>query len=668
MDKHIYKVKVQQDHLSKVANSTPDKALAELIWNGLDADATRVDVTFTKGDLGTKEIVVRDNGTGFSIDKAESFFSLLGGSWKFRKSKTNSGRYLHGKEGKGRFKAFSLGRYVEWKVCCKPDSGEAAEPFLLAALADSMNEFSIEKINSNDESSSQGVSVTISELYRESNIFDPKTAISKLLPIFSLYLRNYSGITISIAGITLDSRDAIRKLHTENLDKVTYSGKEHKVTLEIIEWNDLSNKELWYCSANEFPIEKYHRDVRGVGDFGFTAYLKSELLDILNGENKIGLGDLEPHLKNITESAIKSIKEYFSQRALEEGQEKIRKWKSENVYPFTNKPATPVEVAERQVFDIVAVNLSENIPSLEQADKQSKAFQLRMLRHAVENSPEDLQTVITEVLNLPKQKIEQLSDLLRDVSLAGVISASKLVADRLKFLTGLEFLLFEQDAKKNLKERSQLHRIITENTWLFGHEFSVSVDDQSLTEVLRKHREKKGIDIPIDEPVRRIDGSRGIVDLMLSRAIPSTHEDEIEHLVIELKAPKVKIGESECSQIKSYAFAVTHDERFTSLSATWNFWVISNEMDDYARLESNQDGRARGIIYQSSKDGIKSTIWIKTWSQIVRENKYRLKFIRDKLNYSINREDAISHLRETYAQFTKGVIVDESHIEPKIVT
>ncbi|MBZ3655815.1 hypothetical protein JT305_23345 [Salmonella enterica subsp. enterica serovar Senftenberg] len=54
---------------------------------------------------------------------------------------------------------------------------------------------------------------------------------------------------------------------------------------------------------------------------------------------------------------------------------------------------------------------------------------------------------------------------------------------------------------------------------VFGESFTLSVNDKSLTEVLRVHLEKQGIDIPVDEKVTRIDGSVGIVDLMLTRSI-----------------------------------------------------------------------------------------------------------------------------------------------------
>ena len=76
-----------------------------------------------------------------------------------------------------------------------------------------------------------------------------------------------------------------------------------------------------------------------------------------------------------------------------------------------------------------------------------------------------------------------------------------------------------------------MHRIIAQNCWLFGEEYNLSVDDQSLTEVLRKHRKLLGDDTVIDEPVKHVSQERGIVDLMLSRAIRRHKADELTHLV-----------------------------------------------------------------------------------------------------------------------------------------
>lgn len=104
-------------------------------------------------------------------------------------------------------------------------------------------------------------------------------------------------------------------------------------------------------------------------------------------------------------------------------------------------------------------------PDFEGQDNRNKRFQMRMLRQAIEKSPE-VQLIMTEVLGLPKQKQEELAKLLRKTTLSAVISAAKMIAERLEFLTGLEAMLFKPDLKKHFKERSQLHKLLAENTWI----------------------------------------------------------------------------------------------------------------------------------------------------------------------------------------------------------
>jgi hypothetical protein len=254
------------------------------------------------------------------------------------------------------------------------------------------------------------------------------------------------------------------------------------------------------------------------------------------------MADMSAPLKIAYEQAADQIKAYFRDRDVATARSEIDQWKAEKVYPYSAEPATPIERAERQVFDIVALNVNKHLPEFSDASRLTKAFQLRMLRQAIERGPDELQLILKEVLDLPPRKQQELAKLLEEADLGNIISASRLVADRLKFVHGLETLLFDPDSKKLLKERSQLHRMLADNTWVFGEQFNLTVDDQSLTEVLRKHRKLIGDDVIIDTPVKRIDGKTGIVDLMMSRSVPQSRSNEREHLVVELKRPSVKVG------------------------------------------------------------------------------------------------------------------------------
>ena len=647
-----FKVQVQKDHLSKVASGKPITGLCELIWNAFDADASNVNVHFNEGEFGVDRVIISDDGTGIKYGEAEKLFIGLGGSWKSSGKQTEKGRFLHGQEGQGRFKAFTIGRVADWKVVYEEDN--KFYEYTIEGKAEAIDEFLLSPKKESDQRKT-GVTVEITEINKNFHILNDGKALEQLAPAFALYLKNYSGVILRIGGQKLDASVAIKDIKSIDLPVLSIEDKEHLVSVEIVEWNGILEREIWFADSKGFPLESYDKQVRGIGEGGFSAYIKSDYFRELHNKGLLSLRDLEASISACCETAINAVKEHFLSKALEQARNQIDEWKDEEIYPFKGEPVSPIEDAERKVFDIVAINVNKSLPDFKDSNKKSKQFQLRMLKQAIEKSPEDLQTIMTEVLNLPKNTRESLAELLQGTSLSSIINASKMVSDRIKFLVGLEQLVFNY--KDNIKERSQLHRILAQNTWIFGDEFTLSVDDQALTEVLRKHVKYLDESITIDEPVTRIDGRRGIVDLMLSRQMPRNRPNELEHLVIELKAPKVHIGKKEIDQIESYAFAVAEDERFRSINTKWDFLIISSDLDSYAKRKLQNESFEDGVIYKVNED-INVTIWIKTWSELIAENKHRLKFIRDKLNYNVDQEGAISHLKSTYSEYIEGVVLE----------
>jgi hypothetical protein len=199
--------------------------------------------------------------------------------------------------------------------------------------------------------------------------------------------------------------------------------------------------------------------------------------------------------------------------------------------------------------------------------------------------------------------------------------------------------------------------MLAEEAWIFGDEYTLSVDDESLTSVLHKHIKELGRDElapDVTEEVLRADGSRGIVDLMFSQVIPQPLKRR-EHLVVELKRPSVKIGNTEISQIESYAFAVAADERFSKTDTTWSFWLVSNELHEYAEQRARQLHMPPGLIYDG--DGIQ--IWVKTWAELIEDCHQRLKFVQENLDYRSTRDHAVEYLREAYQRFLPGLLAEE---------
>ena len=67
--------------------------------------------------------------------------------------------------------------------------------------------------------------------------------------------------------------------------------------------------------------------------------------------------------------------------------------------------------------------------------------------------------------------------MLENTSLASVIKTSRVIADRLDFIAGLDSLVFDAETKKLTKERSELHRILANETWVFANEYTLTGDD-----------------------------------------------------------------------------------------------------------------------------------------------------------------------------------------------
>lgn len=632
-------VKVEGDHLERLVRPSLRRALSELIWNSVDADASAIEISITENDLGgVDQVEISDDGLGMTHESAVHDFGLLGGSWKrsaqFTRTKK---RLLHGKEGQGRWRAFGLGDRVRWFSVAEIDGSRKLTE--ITGLRNVLSEFDV--VDAGDTDKPRGTTAIIDNLHAsEVNRLLDGSLSDELAAEFALYLEEYPDVILSLGGTPISPTE----LQADRTDYEVPSDSYGNATLTVIEWKRPFDRALYLCDPNGIALAHIPPGIQAPG-FDFTAYLRWE--GFRAHESILMLADLgAPEITPIIEDAKEVLRAHFKERASLVRRAVITEWKAQDVYPFEGDAATPVEQVKRDLFEVVALSASDAINN---AEVESRKLSLGLLKVAIEESPSSVRRVLGEVLHLPKDKLDELTLLLDRTSLAAIISSAKIVADRLDFLHSLEVLLFEPENKAALLERRQLHRIVAEETWIFGEEFALAVDDQSLSQVLHKHRELLGRDdvaADVDEKVLDLDGHKAIVDLMLARAIPQS-KNQREHLVVELKRPSVKVGDEELTQIRKYAFAVAADERFSKTETQWEFWVVSNELTPYAELEANQTDRPRGLVHD--QNGVR--IWVKTWAEIIEECAHRLKFVQERLDYSSTRDHAIAYLRETHDRY-----------------
>ncbi|MFC8009063.1 ATP-binding protein [Streptomyces cinereoruber] len=73
-----------EDHVERLAREhDPVGAVKELIWNALDADATKVTVTIERSATGAADkVLIADDGEGITPEGCTTAFEKIGGSWK----------------------------------------------------------------------------------------------------------------------------------------------------------------------------------------------------------------------------------------------------------------------------------------------------------------------------------------------------------------------------------------------------------------------------------------------------------------------------------------------------------------------------------------------------------------------------------------------------------
>lgn len=159
------------------------------------------------------------------------------------------------------------------------------------------------------------------------------------------------------------------------------------------------------------------------------------------------------------------------------------------------------------------------------------------MREAINTNPASLKTILTEVFNLTQQQQDDLAELLTHTHLPEIIDTAKTVSDRLVFLQVLEQMVYNNSIGAPIKERTQFHKVLLKELWIFGEKYTLGTSDQSLRNLLKAHIKCLGRDELLPEiPPEAIDDLTRIPDICLFQQICPSYEN-FEHLVIELKRP-----------------------------------------------------------------------------------------------------------------------------------
>lgn len=635
-------VQITDESIKKLTKVRAIDALSEAIWNAIDANANIINITTKYNETTGQivEIVIEDDGDGIPYNKFNDYFTLFQKSWKANERRSNNKLY-HGKKGEGRFKLYTLANTIVWETSYS--NNDKFEKYSITGNQFKMKTFEIsENVSSSDK---KGTVVYLTNLTDKSVNLNSYSLHFDLISIFALYLESDKSLTINLNGESLDPSTFIveEKKGFFNLD---IENESIEVKYRFIVWNNefkyTNNKHVYFFDEdNNYIIEKAS-GVQG-NILPHTVFLNSRYFNVFDGLFEEYDGKVDKIRKKYHQDLIEFL--FFVKRKY--SKEEFSKFVNEQYYPYHSQPNDFIESAQKDIFDLCAFKILEEDPKVLNKKNHSLVILFKFLKKVIEKD-ENIASIVSEVLDLEDQDKLKFTQILESTSLPKLISHYDEIKRRLIFLNILDELVHEDFYKKHLKERSQLHKIIEKEIWIFGDKFSknIGTSDQSLDAVVKENfkinsiLEDELLELEEQLKIAKKEDTetllKKIPDLYLWNNFHNSNEEIINNLVVELKAPKVKIGFDEINQINIYRRGIMENTRHrVNNSNRWTYYVISSELNNKDTFKSEFVNYDTGLLWD--KDNIR--VYAKTWESIIKQSRKELEKTKKELEIKISKTE-----------------------------
>ncbi|HYG15584.1 MAG TPA: ATP-binding protein [Bacteroidia bacterium] len=623
-------------------------AFCELINNSLQAKAKNIYITIDQAkpteltQTLIRQIIIRDDGHGVSESDFSYKIMYLGTDAK------------NGGKGIGRFSALQIGSQAIIETVGFDEKIKKYTKTTLPITEDILkSQKDISKIPVNTvEEILEGkhdtyYQVTINSLYTTSRTesdkkkkIDENLLINKISDaIFTRYpVKIFNkDVKFYINGKYIDPQDFV----VGQPDKIKYAYTDKKGDNYDLYFNYLNIK-------STTPSIKIFLTVSNAGintiaaSFEYDAnwlspkigtwfvYIDSDLFttDMLRN---FDFGDLDENGKHIRNFIKDKLNTYFRGKNKEFDDFKTT-LRNDTFYPYKTDKAT--SNSKVIVFDKLAYLVEEKYHILsDKSDLREIIYPL--IDKTIAGG--SFKNILSNILKLDKKFISKFNELLEKAELEDVIEFSEKVAEKQHNLEFLEKLVYGE-ISKHILERKQLHKVLEKMLWVFGEQYNDStklLSDKNLQDNLTKLRDELLSFSPSKDKDNINDLSdkklKSITDLFLySEKI--LDEETREILIVELKAPKVKISKKELQQAKDYAYAIEQKGEFAN-QLYYKVLLVGSEFTPQTNSEirgTSKDKKNNPYFYWENQDK-NIEIWVMRWVDLIENTKRKLKYISSAL-------------------------------------
>jgi hypothetical protein len=648
----LQKVNITDRSISRNVTTDYKKAICEYIWNGFDANATRIDIEFSVNELGgVTSLTVRDNGEGINRTTLAQTFGCFQDSIKKKSYQWSS--QIKGKKGKGRYSFNCFATDAIWETIFRHE--DKLLKYRVSIKAGNNNHYD----DGNPEdlqvtTDPTGTLVTFVNVSLSKDHLQSDDFIDYLKREFAVFLQINKpfGKSIYINNERLEFETIIGDFKTHDITIKT-EAESYAFNVSLIRWNEkIKENYIVYFLDNRMyeRFEKttsfnnkdtgFHHSVCVVSEY-FNNFEPNELNEEValdgskNQKDKIFI-ELSKQLKKfllIQEKLF--IHEIGATELISRYQNSgvIRKTKSQYDAMIVEDLISTVKCiycVEPRIFTNLKTDQAKTLIGflelLLQTDKR-----------------EDVIAIIENVVNLTDEERHSLVEVLQHTELSRITKVIQLLQNRCKTISALKNAVYNKDLDMN--EVDDLQILIANSFWIFGEEYNIVTEaepdfEQALNKYIEKaHQNVKGVSKSRRNKTKldHIDKNKEM-DIFAFRQ--NINSNTIENIVIELKHPKIKLGEVEVSQVKTYMDVITSAPDFNASNMSWKFYLVGNDFDSssYIRreIQSNRQWGKSGLIQHVDENGITYEIYVKKWSELFSDFEIRHNFLLSKLEMRRN--------------------------------
>lgn len=635
------------------------EAFCEFIWNGFEAKATEIRLSYTLNHLqGIDTIVISDNGEGINYETLSETFGAFLTSQKNSlslqiKSKAN--------KGKGRFSFAAFSTIAKWNTVYD-DNGTLKEYAIILSDENKEN-FEYDEPQIVEENKSTGTTVTFYNIYGvNSEGLCDENLEDYFLSEFAwyLYLNKHRGIKLFVNEQEIDYNKIINSELSEIVNRTIDT---NVFQISLVVWNEKIREKFrcyYFNSGNAVKGIDTTKFNRNTVDFNHSVFVQSSFFD---GWNSVSLFDssdernffqtedeqnvLKKLKKEIQEFIEEKISLYMSGKADEEIRKMMEVRKTFPSFPDDDYGALRKKDLIRVTKGLYCLEPRIFYKLKEIQEKSLLAF-LNLLLSSEER--ENILAVIEQIVQLSEEQRRQFADILQKTHLENIIDTISFIENRYRVIEILKEIIYDLDRFAN--ERDHIQKIIEQNYWLFGEQYHLASADQTMHRALEQYNyllygARNATDklSPEAAAERRMD-----IFLCSSRKVENFFGSFIEeNIVVELKAPRVILSKTVLRQIEDYMDFIRTKPQFNSLQRRWKFIAVCKEVDENVKDLYNafKDRGKPGLVYQSDK----YEIYALTWDDVFKNFELRHAFMLDKLKY--NRDALLEEFNAEYIEVSR---------------